>query len=91
MSYGSISPEAHRTMAIAMNRIGAQSNSGEGGEDENRFKKLANGDWEISKVNRSPPADLASPVIIWQMQKNCRSKWRKAQNRVKGGNSRVIR
>ncbi len=52
MSYGSISPEAHRTMAIAMNRIGAQSNSGEGGEDERRFKKKKNGDWEISKVKQ---------------------------------------
>jgi len=52
MSYGSISPEAHRTMAIAMNRMGAQSNSGEGGEDENRFKKQKNGDWEISKVKQ---------------------------------------
>ena len=52
MSYGSISPEAHRTMAIAMNRIGAQSNSGEGGEDEDRFKKKKNGDWEISKVKQ---------------------------------------
>jgi len=52
MSYGSISPEAHRTMAIAMNRIGAQSNSGEGGEDENRFTKKKNGDWELSKVKQ---------------------------------------
>ena len=52
MSYGSISPEAHRTMAIAMNRIGAQSNSGEGGEDEQRFIKKKNGDWEMSKVKQ---------------------------------------
>ena len=37
MSYGSISPEAHETLAIAMNRIGGKSNTGEGGEDEERF------------------------------------------------------
>jgi glutamate synthase domain-containing protein 2/glutamate synthase domain-containing protein 3 len=40
MSYGSISKEAHETMAIAMNRIGARSNTGEGGEDEERFRDL---------------------------------------------------
>ncbi|EPR66410.1 Glutamate synthase [NADPH] large chain [Cyclobacterium qasimii M12-11B] len=39
MSFGSISHEAHSTLAIAMNRIGAKSNSGEGGEDEVRFEK----------------------------------------------------
>ncbi|WP_266366671.1 glutamate synthase large subunit [Tellurirhabdus rosea] len=44
MSFGSISWEAHTTLAIAMNRIGGKSNSGEGGEDERRFGKLANGD-----------------------------------------------
>ena len=37
MSYGSISKEAHTTLAIAMNRLGAKSNTGEGGEDEERF------------------------------------------------------
>ena len=37
MSYGSISKEAHETIAIAMNRIGGKSNSGEGGEDPERF------------------------------------------------------
>ncbi len=44
MSFGSISWEAHTTLAIAMNRIGARSNSGEGGEDPIRYKKLPNGD-----------------------------------------------
>ena len=44
MSYGSISKEAHTTMAIAMNRLHARSNSGEGGEDPSRFKPLENGD-----------------------------------------------
>ena len=44
MSFGSISWEAHTTLAIAMNRIGSKSNSGEGGEDEVRYEKLPNGD-----------------------------------------------
>ncbi|GAB3504274.1 glutamate synthase large subunit [Spirosoma knui] len=44
MSFGSISWEAHTTLAIAMNRIGGKSNSGEGGEDELRYKTLENGD-----------------------------------------------
>jgi glutamate synthase (NADPH/NADH) large chain len=44
MSFGSISHEAHSTMAIAMNRIGGKSNTGEGGEDEMRYDKLPNGD-----------------------------------------------
>jgi len=52
MSFGSISHEAHTTLAIAMNRIGAKSNSGEGGEDEIRFERKANGDWERSAIKQ---------------------------------------
>ena len=52
MSYGSISQEAHENLAIAMNRIGGKSNSGEGGEDRNRFKKLPNGDWKNSAIKQ---------------------------------------
>jgi glutamate synthase (NADPH) large chain len=52
MSFGSISHEAHTTLAIAMNRIGAKSNSGEGGEDEIRFEKKPNGDWERSAIKQ---------------------------------------
>ena len=52
MSFGSISHEAHTTLAIAMNRIGAKSNSGEGGEDEIRFVKKPNGDWERSAIKQ---------------------------------------
>ncbi len=52
MSFGSISHEAHSTLAIAMNRIGAKSNSGEGGEDEVRFERKANGDWERSAIKQ---------------------------------------
>ncbi len=52
MSFGSISHEAHTTLAIAMNRIGGKSNSGEGGEDEVRFAKKENGDWERSAIKQ---------------------------------------
>ena len=52
MSYGSISKEAHENLAIAMNRIGGKSNSGEGGEDHNRFKKDENGDSRNSSIKQ---------------------------------------
>lgn len=52
MSYGSISAEAHETLAVAMNRIGGRSNTGEGGEDEERFRVLPNGDRKISKIKQ---------------------------------------
>ena len=53
MSLGSISHEAHSTLAIAMNRIGAKSNSGEGGEDSKRYLKKENGDWERSAIKQA--------------------------------------
>ncbi len=52
MSFGSISKEAHETLAIAMNRIGGKSNTGEGGEDEGRFQPDANGDLRRSAVKQ---------------------------------------
>ncbi|MBD1389695.1 glutamate synthase large subunit [Neiella sp. HB171785] len=52
MSFGSISWEAHTTLAIAMNRIGAKSNSGEGGEDPIRFKPMDNGDSMKSRIKQ---------------------------------------
>ena len=52
MSYGSISAEAHETLAIAMNRIGGKSNTGEGGEDPERFLPLPNGDSKRSAIKQ---------------------------------------
>jgi glutamate synthase (NADPH/NADH) large chain len=52
MSYGSISAEAHETLAIAMNRLGGKSNTGEGGEDPIRFEALANGDSKRSAIKQ---------------------------------------
>ncbi len=52
MSFGSISREAHTTLAVAMNRIGARSNTGEGGEEPDRFKPLPNGDSMRSAIKQ---------------------------------------
>src|SRR6201747_2312309 len=52
MSFGSISREAHTTLAIAMNRIGGRSNTGEGGEEPDRFVPMANGDSMRSKIKQ---------------------------------------
>ena len=52
MSYGSISREAHTTLAIAMNRIGGKSNTGEGGEESDRYKPMANGDSMRSAIKQ---------------------------------------
>ena len=58
MSYGSISKEAHETLAIAMNRIGGRSNTGEGGEDEERFKPDANGNNRRSAIKQIASAQF---------------------------------
>src|SRR6185295_3047181 len=52
MSYGSISKEAHETLAVAMNRIGGKSNTGEGGEDPERYKLEPNGDSKNSAIKQ---------------------------------------
>ena len=52
MSYGSISSEAHETLAIAMNRMGAKSNTGEGGEDPERYEVMPNGDSKRSAIKQ---------------------------------------
>jgi glutamate synthase (NADPH/NADH) large chain len=52
MSFGSISAESHETLAIAMNRMGGKSNTGEGGEDTERFKPLPNGDSKRSAIKQ---------------------------------------
>jgi len=52
MSLGALSPEAHETLAIAMNRLGGKSDSGEGGEDPRRFKPYPNGDYARSEIKQ---------------------------------------
>jgi glutamate synthase domain-containing protein 2/glutamate synthase domain-containing protein 1/glutamate synthase domain-containing protein 3 len=52
MSLGALSPETHEAIAIAMNRIGGKSNSGEGGEDPKRYRIMPNGDWANSAIKQ---------------------------------------
>ena len=81
MSYGSISKEAHETLAIAMNRIGGKSNTGEGGEDPDRYKPLA--ERRLARIPRSsrwPRAASASPASTWSTRASCRSRWRRARS-----------
>ena len=66
MSYGSISQEAHETLAIAMNRIGAKSNTGEGGEDPERFTPLPNGDSKRSAIKQVASGRFGVLVVMAQ-------------------------
>jgi glutamate synthase (ferredoxin) len=59
MSYGSISKEAHETLAIAMNRIGGKSNTGEGGEDPERYTWTPTATRSSAPSSRWPPAASA--------------------------------
>ncbi len=52
MSFGSLSKEVHETLAVAMNRVGGKSNSGEGGEDDKRYVKTDNGDLKRSAIKQ---------------------------------------
>jgi glutamate synthase (NADPH/NADH) large chain len=65
MSFGSISWEAHTTLAIAMNRLGGKSNTGEGGEDERRYEKLPNGDSMRSAIKQVASARFG--VTSWYL------------------------
>ena len=62
MSFGSISREAHTTLAIAMNRIGGKSNTGEGGEEADRFKPLPNGDLMRSAIKQVATCLIAERI-----------------------------
>ena len=65
MSFGSISAESHETLAIAMNRLGGKSNTGEGGEDPLRFKPMANGDSKRSAIKQVASGRFG--VTIWYL------------------------
>ena len=65
MSFGSISAEAHENLAIAMNRLGGKSNTGEGGEDPERFKPLPNGDSKRSAIKQVASGRFG--VTIWYL------------------------
>ena len=86
MSYGSISMESHSTLAVAMNRLGGKSNTGEGGEDAARSQVLENGDTMRSAIKQAFQVDLGSLLITWPMPMNYKSRWHKVLNLVKGVN-----
>jgi glutamate synthase (NADPH/NADH) large chain len=65
MSLGSISTEAHESLALAMNRLGGKSNTGEGGEDPNRFQPLENGDSKRSAIKQVASGRFG--VTIWYL------------------------
>nr|MCS5575191.1 glutamate synthase-related protein [Pseudomonadales bacterium] len=65
MSFGSISAESHEALAIAMNRLGGKSNTGEGGEDPERFKTLPNGDSKRSAIKQVASGRFG--VTIWYL------------------------
>lgn len=65
MSLGSISTESHESLAIAMNRLGGKSNTGEGGEDVSRFKPMANGDSKRSAIKQVASGRFG--VTIWYL------------------------
>ncbi len=65
MSFGSISAESHEALAIAMNRIGGKSNTGEGGEDPDRYKPLPNGDSKRSAIKQVASGRFG--VTIWYL------------------------
>jgi len=65
MSFGSISAESHESLAVAMNRIGGKSNTGEGGEDPERFKPLPNGDSKRSAIKQVASGRFG--VTIWYL------------------------
>ncbi len=65
MSFGSISADAHETLAVAMNRLGGKSNTGEGGEDSERFSPLPNGDSKRSAIKQVASGRFG--VTIWYL------------------------
>jgi glutamate synthase (ferredoxin) len=87
MSYGSISQEAHESLAIAMNRIGGKSNTGEGGEDPCRYTPDANGDSRCSAIKQvaSRPFWRYQP-IPQRAPGKFKSRWPREPSRGKGAN-----
>ena len=83
MSFGSISKEAHETLAIAMNRMGGKSNTGEGGEDEARYRPDSNGDLRRSAIKQVASARFGVTTNYWSMRTTFKSRFRKAPNRAK--------
>src|SRR5437588_2923017 len=85
MSYGSISKEAHETLAIAMNRIGGKSNTGEGGEDPARYTPEANGDSKNSAIKQVASARFGVTSEYLVMAKELQIKMAQGAKPGEGG------
>ena len=86
MSYGSICKEAHETLAIAMNRLGGKSNTGEGGEDPARYKPLTpTATRRTAPSSRWPRGASASPATTWSTPRSCRSRWPRGPSPARAG------
>ena len=85
ISYGSISKEMHETLAIAMNRLGGKSNTGEGGEDADRYTSTPTATTVAARSSRSPPAGSASPASTSSTPTTCRSRSARARSRARAG------
>ena len=83
MSLGSISTEAHTTLAIAMKRLGGRSNTGEGGEETSRFVPLANGDSMNSRIKQVASGRFGVTTEYLSNATTSRSKWHKALSQAK--------
>ena len=91
MSFGSISKEAHETIAIAMNRIGGKSNSGEGGEDQVRYKNDSNGDNRRSAIKQVASARFGVTAEYLVNADDIQIKMAQGAKPGEGGNFRVKR
>jgi glutamate synthase (NADPH/NADH) large chain len=86
MSYGSISKEAHEALAIAMNRIGGRSNTGEGGEDPARYVLGPNGDSKNSAIKQVASGRFGVTSHYLVNAKEFKSRWRRAPSPAKAAN-----
>ncbi len=92
MSLGALSPEAHETLAIAMNRIGGKSNSGEGGEDRSRFTPMENGDSKNIRIKQVASGRFRrGRRNISPARPKSKSRWRRVPSRAKVDRSPATR
>ena len=87
MSVGALSPETHRTIAVAMNRLGARSNSGEGGEETDRFSRPQYGDWDGSRTKQVASARFGVTPDYCVPPTSSRSRLRRARSRARAASS----
>ncbi len=91
MSFGSISKEAHETLAIAMNKIGGKSNTGEGGEESTASCPCRTAVQSARPSSRSPPGGSASRRSTWSTPTSCRSRSPRAPSPARAGSCPATR